>query len=104
MIPESYDVVSGFFEHFGPHDVLLNPLGMLPTIDFNDQFDIERDKIDDIACDRLLPFELDAFESPIAQLAPHNLLCFRHPTPQSTRLPIHSRAPSPNPLPNGERA
>ena len=41
---------------------------------------------------------------PITQLVPHHLLGFGHLTPQSARLFIHRRAPSPNPLPNGERA
>jgi hypothetical protein len=104
MIPESYDVISRFLEYLGPRSVLLSPLGMLPTINFDDEFQIQRNKIDDITCDWLLPFELDAIEPPITQLAPHYLLCFGHLAPQSTRLPVHGRAPSPHPLPNGERA
>src|SRR5579863_8653519 len=104
MIPESYDVVSGFLEHLRPCGVLVNPLGMLPTVNFDDELQIQRDKIDDIARDRFLPLELDAIGSAIAQLAPHYLLCFGHPASQSTRLLVHSRAPSPHPLPNGERA
>src|SRR5258708_15323031 len=104
MIPESYDVIPGFLEYLGPRRILHCPFCMLPAIDFDDEFQIQGNKIDDIASDRLLPFELDAVEPPIAQLVPHHLLCFGHLAPQSARLSIHSRAPSPNPLPNGERA
>src|SRR5579864_4569590 len=104
MIPESYDVISGFFEHLGTRGVLFNPPGMPPPVDFHDELKIQCDKIDDIACDRFLPLELDAVEPPIAQFAPHYLFCFGHLASQSTRLLVHSRAPSPNPLPDGERA
>jgi hypothetical protein len=104
MIPESYDVISGFLEYLGPRRILHDPFCVLPAIDFDDEFQIQGNKIDDIARDRLLPFELDAIEPPITQLASHHLLGFRHLKPQNTRLFIHGRAPSPNPLPTGERA
>src|SRR6185312_4834203 len=45
-----------------------------------------------------------AVEAPAAQLAPHQPLGIRHLASQSTRTLAHRRAPSPNPLPNGERA
>ena len=39
-----------------------------------------------------------------AELAPHQLLRLGHPASQRTCMLVHREAPSPNPLPNGERA
>jgi hypothetical protein len=104
MIPVSDDVISGFFERSRPNGVSSSSLNMLSTIDLQDQLQIQCDEIDDIPGNGLLPFEFGTFEPPIAQLAPHQLLGFSHSVPQRARLPIHGGAPSPNPLPNGERA
>ena len=101
VIPEANDMVSAFFQDPGPSRIL-GTLCVLAAIDFDNELEVQRDKIDDVTGDRLLPFELDAFEPPIAQLAPHHLLGFGHPASQCARKLIHSGAP--NPLPNGERA
>jgi len=104
MIPESYDMVARLLQNSGSRCICLDSLGMLTAVDLDDDFQIQSDKIDDVACDGLLAFELDAVEAPAAQLAPHQLLGIRHLASQSTRTLAHRRAPSPNPLPNGERA
>ena len=104
VVPESNDVISRFLQSPGSDGVFRTVLGMLSAVDLDDQFQIERDEINNVAGDRLLPFEFNALESPIAQFAPDQLFGFRHPASERARLPIHVEAPSPNPLPNGERA
>ena len=63
MIPKSDDVISGFFQHLGPRFIFRGSLGMLPTVDLDDQLQVQRDKIHYVARDRFLPFELDAIGS-----------------------------------------
>jgi hypothetical protein len=138
VVPESNDVISRFLQSLGSDGVFRTVLGMLSAVDLDDQFQIERDEINNVAGDRLLPFEFDAFEALerfqakwtpvrvkktrqnkrleprfdsigtqkalVAQFAPDQLFGFRHPASERARLPIHVEAPSPNPLPNGERA
>jgi hypothetical protein len=104
VVPESNDVISRFLQSSGSDGVFRTALCVLSAVDLNDQFQIERDEIDNAAGDRLLPFEFDALEAPVAQFASDQLFGFRHPASERARLPVHVEAPSPNPLPSGERA
>jgi len=104
MIPEPDDMIAGVFQDFGPHRIRGGSLRVLPPVDLDDEVQIKRHKIHDVARDRLLPFELDTVEPPATQLAPYQLLGFGHPPSQRPCMLAHREAPSPNPLPNGERA
>jgi hypothetical protein len=47
MIPESHDVVPGFLQHLGARCILPCPLAVLSAVNFNNEFQVKRDKIDD---------------------------------------------------------
>jgi hypothetical protein len=104
VIPESDDMISTFFQDSGPNRIRCGSFGVLAAIDFDDKLQVQSYKIDDVPGDRFLPFEFDAIEPAVTQSAPHQLLGLGHPASQYARKLIHGRAPSPHPLPNGERA
>jgi hypothetical protein len=102
MIPVSDDVISGILQNHGSRFVLACPFGVLPAVNFNNELEVQCDKIDDIASNRLLPLKFNARQAPIVQLAPHHL-SVGHTMPQSAHKLTHGGAPSPHPLPGGER-
>jgi hypothetical protein len=51
-------------------------LGMLAAINFNDQFVLETDEIDNVAAQQLLTAEFELAEAAVAQETPHPLLGF----------------------------
>jgi hypothetical protein len=104
MIPEAHDVIAGFFQDSGSRSIRGGSLRVLAPVDLDYELQVKRYKVHDVARDRLLAFELGTLEPPPSQLAPHQLLGIGHPASQRPCMLVHREAPSPDPLPNRERA
>ncbi len=70
VIPESQHEVPHGFQGFGSVCIALSILGMLATIDLDDELRVGADKVDDESIDWDLPLELQASEPAITQTIP----------------------------------
>ncbi len=77
VVPEAKHLEFLTFKPTGPLRVLLGSVGMLATIEFDDQTCREADEIDDIFAYGRLPAKLETIHSLIAQLVPEAFFGFR---------------------------
>jgi hypothetical protein len=101
VVPEPNDVISGFLQAPRSHSIFRDPLCVLPSVDFNNQLQIQGDEIDDVAANWLLPFEFEVHESLIAELAPHQLFGIGHLASKHAREFTHIAPPHPTLSPKG---
>ena len=106
MIPKSDDVISGFFQNSGASEIIRHPLGVLSAVDFNYELEVERDEVNDVSAQRMLPFEFGTCKLTVAQPTPNQFLSVGHSASQALHMSLTDafrHAPSPYPLPKGER-
>ena len=84
LVRKAYDVDANAVEISGALCVPLPLIGftVVGTVDLDSQSTGCRVEVEDVAVDAVLTEELDAVESPIAELSPEGLLCRRLATPQ----------------------
>ena len=75
-VPETQDQVTHCFQHFGTRYIGLFAIGMLATVDFDDEPCVWAAEINHITIYRHLPFELEAGKPAIAQCKPKHALRF----------------------------
>jgi hypothetical protein len=74
VIPESYHRESLRFEPLRSRVIRLLLFRMLPAIQFDDQFPVETDKVDNVISDGLLASEFEALRLSSAQMLPQQSL------------------------------
>jgi hypothetical protein len=62
VIPKTNDVISAFFQRQRTFAVRSGALRMLATVNFDNQFPIQSNEVDDKSCKRNLPLEFDSIE------------------------------------------
>ncbi len=98
MIPKSKHAITQYLDIFSPSQVVRDLLGMLATIDLDDNFGLQAEEIHDVGSKDLLTSKLDALESSTTQSTPQAPLRLGRILPQ--RGPDCS-SPHPRPLPVG---
>jgi hypothetical protein len=98
VVPKPNDVIPPFLQDARAFCILSSAHVVLATIDLNDDFQVERDEIDDVVRDRRLPFELDAFKPAAAQSGPQEFFGFGRAFAE--RAGEFTRRPSPLTLPS----
>ena len=70
MIPKSNHAITHYLEIFSPPQVVRDRLGMLATIDLDDNIGLQAEEIHDVGSKDLLTSKLDPVESSTAQPTP----------------------------------
>ncbi len=101
VVPKPNDVIAPFLQNARAFGILGCALAMLAAVDLDDEFQIERDEVDDIIANRLLSFELDSFKPAATQSRPQQFLGVgRAPAERTGEL---SHRPPPLTLPSPRR-
>ena len=74
VVPESYHLESLDFEPLRSRGISLLLFGMLPAVQFDDEFLFETDKVDNVISDGLLASEFEALRLFGAQMLPQQSL------------------------------
>jgi hypothetical protein len=75
VVPKADDVTTPLLENSRTLRVFGGTQLMLTTVNFDDEFLIERNEIDDVVCDRHLSPELDSVELSTTQSGPEQFFC-----------------------------
>ena len=89
MIPKSNHAIIQYLEIFSPSQVVLDLLGMLATIDLDDNFGLQAEEIHDVGSKDLLTSKLDAVESSTTQSTPQAPLRLGRILPQCPGQTVH---------------
>ena len=99
VVPKANDVIPAFFQRSRSLSVLFRPFAMLTAVNFNDQFSLKRDEIDNESDERDLSFEFDAIELAGAKSRPQQFFGFGRPLTQRAGVPSHRLSPLTLPSP-----
>jgi len=107
VVPETQHPVAFAFKKSRARHILC-AVGMLPAIRLDNQLAFGTEKISDIRTNRHLTAKLETTKAAIAQAQPQRrfrfgLMTAQMPRPRNIQA-LHMLPPSPNPLPEGERA
>jgi hypothetical protein len=104
VAPETDDVIPACFQRHRTTIVRRDALDMLPTINLDNQFPFQGDKVDDESRERDLPFDFDTIELTRAKSRPKQTLGFDEIFAESPSVPTQRLSPLtlPSPLPKSD--
>ena len=101
VVPETHDVIAPLFKNTGPLGVARLAKIVLTAIDLDNEFQIERHKIHNVAPDWHLTLELDAVETPSTKFGPQKFFGFGRALAESPRTCSWAEPPHPTLSPPG---
>ena len=104
VIPKTNDVISAFFQRQRAFAVRSGALRVLATVDFNNQFPIQSNEVDNESCKRNLPLEFDAIELTRPKSRPKKALGVSRILAESAGVFFQTPSPLtlPSPLPKSD--